>query len=103
VAGFATSPKTPRAGRPLSAAIRVATDEGTTIRSGHILCRATIGRRKLRLSRRGFARRLALAGPVAVCSWRIPANAAGKTVRGSIVVRTGGSSVRRAFARRVAR
>jgi hypothetical protein len=103
VAGFATSPKTPRAGRPLSAAIRVATDEGTTIRSGRILCRATIGRRKLRLSRRGFARRLALAGPVAVCSWRIPANAAGKTVRGSIVVRTGGSTVRRAFARRVAR
>jgi hypothetical protein len=83
VAGFATSPRTPRTGR--------------------IQCRATVGRRQLRLVRRGFARRLVLAGPVAVCTWRVPANAAGKTVKGSIVVRTSGATARRAFTRRVAR
>jgi hypothetical protein len=101
VAAFATSPRTPRAGRPFSASARLMTDAGRVVSSGRVTCTATLGTRRLQASRRGFRRRLVIRGPVAACTWRIPPRTAGKLLKATIRVKAGGSSASRAFSRRV--
>lgn len=96
VTGFRMSPARPRAGRLFSVQMRlIRTDTGQLVRSGRVSCRATINRRAIRLASRGFRRGWAR------CAWRLPRSARGKTLRGSIRVRTLGVAVTRTFARRV--
>jgi hypothetical protein len=88
-----TSPH-PQAGRRFVGrlALRVA---GTKKRlaSGRVLCRASVGRRRLEPV---FA---AFAGRRAVCAWRLPSRSAGKTIRGSVgVAVTSRARISRRFA-----
>ena len=96
VTRFLTIPKRSHAGRLLDARIAVVrTDTGARVRSGGVSCKATVGR--LRLAVRSARFRSGLAA----CSWRVPASAAGKMLRGTVGVTFGGSTISRTFSRRV--
>ena len=74
-------PSRPLAGRRFTA--RLALHVGATRRllgSGRVLCRASSDRARLRAVFEGFA------GRRAVCSWKVPADSRGKTIRGSVTV-----------------
>ena len=73
----------------------VAEDSGTTVRSGAVRCAARIGGSRLRALSGRFA------GQRATCVYRVPARAAGKTVRGSVSVTLAGKTVTRTFARAI--
>jgi hypothetical protein len=97
------SPSTPRAGKPFSVAVRVADEAGKTLSTGRVECQARLGRRQLNALRRGFTARLLIRGPVARCTWRLPRNSAGKTLKGAITVRAHGATARKTFSKRVGR
>ena len=91
VASFAAAPTPPRAGRSFTAVLRLdAVPPGARVG-----CTLRVGGRRL-----GPARRALRAGSAA-CTWALPARAVGTSLRGSIFVRAGASSVRRAFSFRV--
>jgi hypothetical protein len=80
-----------RAGRALTARL-VATrsDTGAVVSGGRVVCRATVGGR--RISGRGR-----FVGREARCVWRIPSNARGQRISGSIAVVFEGRRVSRSF------
>jgi hypothetical protein len=80
-----------RAGRALTARL-VATrsDTGAVVSGGRVVCRATVGGR--RISGRGR-----FVGGEARCVWRIPSNARGQRISGSIAVVFEGRRVSRSF------
>ena len=93
---FATIPKQSRAGKLLDARIAVVrTDTGTQVRSGGVKCTAKVDGVRLRVRSARFRSGLA------ECSWRVPASAARKMLRGSVSVTFEGVTIRRAFSRRV--
>jgi len=96
VTRFVTIPKQSRAGKLLDARLAVVrTDTGAQVRSGGVKCSAKVAGVRLRVR---FAR---FRGGLAECSWRVPASAAHKILRGSVSVTFNGVTVTRAFSRRV--
>lgn len=87
-----TTPARPRAGKPfvLTLAVR-RSDTGKGITSGKVACRVLVNGK--RLSAKG-----SVVGGGGRCALVVPASAKGKTVRGSITVRSGGKSVAADFA-----
>lgn len=73
----------------------VRADTGATIRSGTVSCAARVGSARLRVPTGRFV------GGRATCSFRLPASATGKTLRGSISVTFAGKTVGRTFTRRI--
>ncbi len=93
VAGKALgTPATARAGKPFAVTLPVRrSDTRRRISSGTVACRVRVGGRNVSAT-------AGMVGGNARCSFVVPASAAGKTVRGSITVRSGGKSVTAAFA-----
>jgi hypothetical protein len=76
-----TSPSKPVAGKAFTAKLSVVrSDTGAGVKGGQISCVARIGGASLRAKVRHFV------GSQAVCTWLVPANAKGKSFRGSIAV-----------------
>jgi Tol biopolymer transport system component len=91
-----TVPDPPRAGKKLTAILKVANYETTTpIAQGTTVCRASAGRRALQLVTREFAHSRAR------CVWRLPLHAKRKTVSGTIGLLSGNFSVNWRFTRYV--
>lgn len=88
---FSLSPRRPQAGRSLTARL-VATrsDTGAVVSGGRVVCAATVGGRRIAGSGR-------FVGREARCVWRIPGNARGARIRGSIAVVFEGRRVTRSF------
>jgi hypothetical protein len=82
-------PARPKAGRLFSVAVPVLAG-GKPVDSGTVKCIATVGGKRL-------AAASGLNAGTAGCAWRIPANAAGKSFRGSMSVTTGGGTAKRSF------
>jgi hypothetical protein len=96
VRSFSTAPLPPQAGATL--AVRLTASEspsGAALSSGRVTCTAAIGGKAVRpLSQRFVGRR-------ATCVFAIPAEAAGKIIRGTIAIRFKGKTVTKSFARRI--
>lgn len=96
VTGFMSSPDPPRAGKLFTARLTVErSDTGARPAKGRAACSARVARKALPLRGRTFG------GGVARCTWAVPANASGKTIRGTIAASSGGKTVAKTFARRV--
>jgi subtilisin family serine protease len=96
VTRFVTVPKQSRAGKPLDARITVVrTDTGARVRTGAVSCAASIGKVRLRVRTSGFKSGLA------ACSWRVPASAVRKILRGTVRVTFEGATTSRTFSRRI--
>ena len=93
----AFQPARPVSGGAFSAWAAVRRSDGTAVTRGSVTCRVTLGGRALA----GVHGRLG--GGFASCSGRLPRGAAGKTVRGTITVKSASLSVTRTFSARVAR
>jgi hypothetical protein len=101
--------KTVKAGKTLVVLMGEARgDTGKPIGSGQVSCRARVGRTALR-GRAGFDT-VKLKSPIdgqpfksrnAACSWHVPRNATGKTIRGQMTVTESGVTNTRSFATRV--
>ena len=79
-------------------AVRLSASEspgGAAVTRGRVSCTAAIGGRAIRARSRGFV------GWQATCVFAIPANAAGKTIRGTIAIHSQGKTVAKSFARRI--
>lgn len=86
------TPPSPAAGKPFAVAISVTrSDSGRPIVSGSADCRVFVG--GSRVSAKG-----AVVRGSARCTFVVPASAKGKTLRGTITVRSGGARVARGFA-----
>jgi hypothetical protein len=87
-----TTPRVARAGKPYIVSMAVArTDTGTLLARGVVSCSARVAGRALAGTGRFAHRR-------AECTFRIPADALGKRLRGSISVASAGQRVTRTFA-----
>jgi hypothetical protein len=95
VRSFGMRPTPPRAGRPFSAFVTFARSDGTPPSAPSVTCRATVGGRALSASGSSVA------GGRATCRWALPGTARGKTIRGTVTVRSGGLRVSRPFTARV--
>jgi len=89
-------PKPPKAGRDFAVEVTVRRVNWSGRFNGRVDCGATIG------SQLVPAGRSSVAPGRAVCRWKIPATAAGKTIRGLIEVSEDGVSATRTFSARVA-
>jgi len=93
VLAFTTSPKPAKAGKPFIAGLAVnESDTDGPVKSGTIACNASIG------SKHVSAAGHAVTNGIAACLWRIPANAKGKTIHGTVTLTVQGTKVTRAFA-----
>jgi hypothetical protein len=96
-AGFTTSPARARAGGRFSAALAATrNDTQGLVRAGTVTCRARIGTAAVR------AVQSRVRNGVATCVWALPANASGKTIRGTVTLVVDGARLSRAFSARVA-
>jgi hypothetical protein len=96
VRSFAPRPAKPVAGRTLSLRLRaVRSDTGAGVRGGRVICAGRVGGTALRAQSGRFV------GTEAVCTWAIPANAKGKTFRGSVTIVFEGLRTTRSFSRRI--
>ncbi|HXG77026.1 MAG TPA: hypothetical protein VNJ53_10685 [Gaiellaceae bacterium] len=86
-------PARPRAGRSFAASVSVTVD-GRPVRPGRIVCTATVAGARLRGTPRGTA-------GLATCTFRTPATAQGKLLRGSLRLTAGGRSFARSFSVRL--
>jgi hypothetical protein len=86
------TPSALRAGRPGTVRLAVTrSDTGRSITSGSVSCRVSVGTQRI-------AARGSVGGGAGRCTFGVPANAKGKTLRGEITVRSGGARVARDFA-----
>jgi hypothetical protein len=93
---FALSPRSPVAGRALTASLTVArNDTGAVIKGGTVVCSANVGGARIAVRVHKFV------GSTARCAWLIPGSARGKSIRGSISVVFEGKRITRSFAARV--
>jgi hypothetical protein len=93
---FATTPAKPAAGKSFSLRLRAArSDTGAAIRGGRLTCTGRVASSSLRAQTARFV------GNEAVCTWKIPPNAAGKTFRGSITIVFEGLRSTRTFSGRI--
>ncbi len=93
---LSSAPAVPRAGRPFAVRLTALRhDTGEAVSSGRVTCRATVaGELLVARSQRFVARR-------ATCVFRLPPDAAGKTIRGTIRIAFRGLHVTRAFSSRI--
>lgn len=78
---FTRTPSRPRAGQSFTLRMVVArSDPNAVLRNGRVTCNGRAGVARLRAS---VAR---VQGGAATCTWRIPANAKGRTFRGSVAL-----------------
>jgi hypothetical protein len=90
------TPAAPRAGRTFTLRMVVArSDTGAALQNGRVTCVGRAGNARLRAQ---LAR--VQAGAV-VCTWTIPANAKGRTFRGSVTVAFEGLRASRSFSARI--
>jgi hypothetical protein len=76
-----STPLRAKAGRPFSVRlVAVRSDTGAALQNGRVTCVGRAGTTRLR------AQLARVTGGAAVCTWMIPANAKGKTFRGSVTV-----------------
>ncbi len=96
VRGLTTTPRAPKAGQTFTMRMTAArSDTGAVLQNGRVTCvgRAGTTRLKAQLAR--------VQGGAVVCTWLIPANAKGKTFRGSAAVVFEGLRASRSFSRRI--
>jgi hypothetical protein len=90
---FSLTPRRPLAGRTLTARLVAArNDTGAVLRSGQVVCTATVAGKRISARVRRFV------GNEARCAWQLPGAARGKAIRGSIAVLFEGKKVSRSFA-----
>jgi hypothetical protein len=91
------SPGRPAAGHAFAVSVRLLL--APNARSVAVQCSARAGRRLVRLAGRG------LAGPAvrrtAFCRWKLPRGASGQRLTGTVIIRVGGETARRAFSLRI--
>ena len=96
VRGIKPTPAAPRAGAPFALRMTVArSDSGAVIQNGRVTCVGRAGTTRLRAE---LAR---VQGGAVVCIWSIPANAKGKTFRGSATVVFEGLRASRSYTSRI--
>jgi len=95
-AGFTTSPRPARAGKPFSAALAATQNTtGRLVTQGSVLCTATIG------GARVAVRSKRVRNGIATCVWALPKGANGKTVRGTVTLIVEGAQLKRSFAAKI--
>lgn len=88
-------PARPRAGRRFSVSAGVTRqDTGAAVTSGNVACNVRVGAARVRAAGR-------FSGGRARCTMTVPRTAKGKTLRGTITIRSAGATVTRAFSFRV--
>jgi hypothetical protein len=93
---FTRTPRTPTAGRPFTLRLTAArSDTGAVLQNGRVTCQGRAGSARLRAS---TAR---VQGSQVTCTWLIPANAKGRTFRGSATVVFEGLSASRSYSARI--
>ncbi len=90
---FTLVPAVPRAGKRLVVRASIRTHTGAAVGAGQVACAARVAGKPVEASRGRFA-----AG-TATCVFSVPATAAGKLLRGTIVVTAAGSKLTKSFAR----
>ena len=81
VKSFRPTPARPAAGRPFTLRLVAArSDSGAVVQNGRVTCVGKLGNLRLRATVQRVQ------GGAATCTWSIPANARGKTFRGSVTV-----------------
>ena len=90
------APARPAAGRPFTLRLRAArSDTGAVIQNGRVTCQGRAGNARLR------AVTARVQGGQVTCTWRIPANAKGRTFRGTATVVFEGLRASRSFSARI--
>ena len=93
---FAHAPAQPTAGKPFALQLTVArSDTGAVLQGGTVTCVGRVGSTKLPAQTHRVVNR------VAICSWRLPASAKGKTFRGSISITFEGLNAGRSFSGKI--
>jgi hypothetical protein len=93
---FTIAPRPALAGRSFSVSLAAKeNDTNAAPTAGRVTCAASIAGRRL------IAATHALRNGIAVCVWRLPASAKGRTVRGLITLTVRGTSLTRSFSARV--
>jgi hypothetical protein len=96
VRSLKATPAAPRAGQPLTLRMVAArSDTGAVLRNGRVTCVGRAGNARLR------AQLARVQGGAVVCTWLIPANAKGRTFRGSVTVVFEGLRTSRSFSARI--
>jgi hypothetical protein len=96
VSAFTVGPKPAKAGKKLVASLAAnESDTNGPVQAGTVACSATVAGKHLSAT----AHRVA--NGVATCSWVVPRNAKGSTVRGSVSLTVKGTKVVRSFAVKV--
>jgi hypothetical protein len=96
VRGVTTTPKAPKAGQTFTMRMVAArSDTGAVLQNGRVTCVGRAGTARLR------AQLARVQGGAVVCTWQIPANAKGKTFRGTVTVVFEGLRASRSFSRRI--
>ncbi len=91
-----TTPAVPKAGQTFTMRMTTArSDSGAVLQNGRVTCVGRAGTTRLR------AQLARVQGGAVVCTWLIPANAKGKTFRGTATVVFEGLSASRSFSRRI--
>ena len=91
-----TTPRVPKAGQTFTMRMTTArSDSGAVLQNGRVACVGRAGATRLQ------AQLARVQGGAVVCTWLIPANAKGKTFRGSAAVVFEGLRVSRSFSRRI--
>ncbi len=91
-----TTPRVPKAGQTFTMRMTTArSDSGAVLQNGRVTCVGRAGATRLQ------AQLARVQGGAVVCTWLIPANAKGKTFRGSAAVVFEGLRVSRSFSRRI--
>jgi hypothetical protein len=90
------TPAAPRAGRTFTLRMVAArSDTGAALQNGRVTCVGRAGNARLR------AQLARVQGGAVVCTWQIPANAKGRTFRGSVTVVFEGLRASRSFSARI--
>ena len=96
VKSFRPTPARPAAGRPFTLRLVAArSDTGAVIQNGRVTCIGKLGSARL------TAQVQRVQGGAATCTWNIPANAKGKTFRGSVAVAFEGLKAKQSYAGKV--
>lgn len=96
VRGLTTTPAAPKAGKSFTMRLTAArSDTGAVLQNGRVTCVGRAGTARLR------AQLARVQGGAVVCTWLIPANAKGKTFKGSATVVFEGLSASRSISRRI--
>jgi len=86
-----TKPARPRAGKPFAVGFAATrSDTGRGLASGTVGCRVLVKERRVPAKGR-------IAGGAGLCTFLVPAGAAGSVLRGTVTVRSGGTSLARTF------